>query len=58
MTQTISDTFITASGPTAGTLAGNLRVATYGTGQSALPTIAGSGTAPNYGSNVIGLSLY
>lgn len=46
-----------ASAPTAGTLAGNLRVATYGTGQSTLPTIAGSGTAPNYGSNVIGLAL-
>ena len=40
-----------------GTLAGNVRTATYGTGQSTLPTIAGSGTTPNYGSNVIGLAL-
>ena len=42
----------------AGTLAGNCRHLSYGSGFTTLPTIAGSGTTPTGISNIYGFGLY
>ena len=42
----------------AGTLAGNGRYMSYGSGLTSLPTIAGSGTTPVAAANILGLGLY